>query len=195
MSIDNPPRPDLAMNLFHLHPDPERCAQYYVDSHVGKILIESCQMLSTAICETPGSDDKFDLEYFYKPCYANHPMNRWVRESYDNWYWTLQHALALSREFTYRWFTMHRTHYNCLSALLENDVNQFMFDSLPGRLTQFPLCMPEDYKFYDDPHWCYRVYYKFGKKHVHGWTRRDEPEWMEMIPSYEEIFYKKTIMK
>ena len=36
------------MNIFALHQDPVQAAQWHVDDHVNKMIIESAQMLSTA---------------------------------------------------------------------------------------------------------------------------------------------------
>lgn len=186
-------RDDLALNIFHLHPDPEQCAQMYVDAHVGKIFLECCQMLSTAVHHVDklvGSDVNFtDI---YRPTHINHPMNVWVRSSYENWFWTLLHAFHLSQEFTYRFFKIHASHPNCLNRLMDEEVGRFMKDNIPYEKTGFPLCMPDIYRFYDDPYWCYRVYYKFGKSHIHEWTRRPAPSWLNDIPDYDTLFRKKT---
>ena len=37
------------MNIFVLHQDPDIAAQYHCDKHVNKMIVESAQMLSTAI--------------------------------------------------------------------------------------------------------------------------------------------------
>lgn len=178
---------ELALNIFHLHPNPEVCAEHYVDIHLGKILIECAQMLSTAVRLTPGAGDEFHLNSFYQATHINHPMNVWVRSSYSNWYWTILHAMALSKEYTYRLLKIHGAHGNGLNPLLDDDVNIFMHRNLPYAPTPFPLCIPDHYKFYDDPHWAYRAYYKFGKSHVHKWTKRGPPEWMDQIPRWEEL--------
>lgn len=185
-------RDDLALNIFHLHPDPDACARDYVDAHLGKILIECCQMLSTGVHHVDiGVGSDMGTQDLYRSTHINHPMNVWVRSSYENWFWTLLHAFHLSQEYTYRFFKIHASHPNCLNRLMDEDVNAFMKENLPYAQTQFPLCMPDHYTFYTDPYWCYRTYYKFGKSHVHGWTRRTPPSWLDDIPSYETLFRKK----
>ena len=37
------------MNIFFLDKTPEKSAQYLCDKHIPKMLLESCQMLSTAL--------------------------------------------------------------------------------------------------------------------------------------------------
>ena len=36
------------MNIFYLSHDHAQCAQWHVDKHVVKMILESCQLLSTA---------------------------------------------------------------------------------------------------------------------------------------------------
>ena len=54
------------MNIFFLHEEPDVSAEYLCDKHVPKMLLETCQMLSTAIQKyTERLDD------LYKPAYQN----------------------------------------------------------------------------------------------------------------------------
>ena len=66
------------MNIFASHPDALKCAQYLDDKRVVKMVLETAQMLSTAI-QLDSDYDYKDL--VYKPTYANHPCNVWVRQS------------------------------------------------------------------------------------------------------------------
>ena len=36
------------MNIFYLHEDPKQCAEWMVDRHVVKMILETAQLLSTA---------------------------------------------------------------------------------------------------------------------------------------------------
>ena len=56
------------MNVFYLHHLPPIAASYHCDKHVGKMLIESCQLLATAHHEF-GNGDKVS----YRPTHKNHP--------------------------------------------------------------------------------------------------------------------------
>ena len=53
------------MNIFFLDKTPEKSAQYLCDKHVPKMLLESCQMLSTALRQNGYEDD-----YLYKSAYS-----------------------------------------------------------------------------------------------------------------------------
>ena len=60
------------MNIFFLHDDPDQAARYYADKHVGKILIECCQMMSTSAREYGGGGGEAEK-------YGPHPLRvGWV---------------------------------------------------------------------------------------------------------------------
>ena len=62
------------MNIFFLDKDPQFAAQSLCDKHVPKMLLESAQMLSTALhSHTMGISTGI-----YKEAYPNHPMTKWV---------------------------------------------------------------------------------------------------------------------
>ena len=79
------------MNIFFLDLEPKKCAEYHVDSHVVKIILEACQMMATAYPKGGAP---------YKHTHANHPMAVWVRSSLDNFIWTLDYCYALCSEYT-----------------------------------------------------------------------------------------------
>jgi hypothetical protein len=83
------------MNIFYLHQLPLIAAQYHCDKHVGKMLIESCQLLATAHHHF-GNGHKVS----YRPTHANHPSAIWVRQSRLNYQWLSDLASGLGRQFT-----------------------------------------------------------------------------------------------
>ena len=90
------------MNIFFTSLDPAECARYLDDKRVVKMILESAQMLSTAIRST-------GLEVGYKSTHANHPSNVWVRRSKQNYEWLVSHALELSKEYTRRYGKVHKS--------------------------------------------------------------------------------------
>ena len=88
------------MNLFILSLIPTEAAEAYMDKHVSKILLEAVQMLCTAmrvlVPDTPIKDA------LYKQAHLNHPVSIWVRESRDNFIWTLDLVEALHEEWRFR---------------------------------------------------------------------------------------------
>ena len=59
------------MNIFILDWDLEKCAQYYVNKHLVKMILEHAQMLSTV-------NRKLGLNEGYKIAHPNHPCTLWV---------------------------------------------------------------------------------------------------------------------
>lgn len=114
------------MNIFYLNENPVQAAQWHCDGHVNKMIVESCQMMSTAVrMSQPGKpeqfwkkskksgkygkvflvpvagdqivrEDQYDSDLpmpmlidwnLMLPTHANHPSNRWVRESIQHYTW------------------------------------------------------------------------------------------------------------
>ena len=62
------------MNIFILDKNIKKCASYHCDKHVAKMILESAQMLSTAV-RLAGDD------IGYKVTHQNHPCMVWTRNS------------------------------------------------------------------------------------------------------------------
>lgn len=76
------------MNIFILHPNPIVAASYHCDQHLHKMILESAQMLSTAMHARFGPDNvPLGL---YKPTYANHPCTKWVAQYKSNMQWVIE---------------------------------------------------------------------------------------------------------
>ena len=95
--------PTPAMNLFILSTDPKECAEYMIDKHVVKIILEAVQMLSTAIQLVDPEMAALVPVSLYKISHRNHPVSVWVRESLDNYLWTLALVRAMHEEWKYRY--------------------------------------------------------------------------------------------
>lgn len=152
------------MNIFILDQDITRCAQSHCDRHVTKMILESVQMLCTALTakgyETP-----------YKPTHRNHPCVQWVAESYDNFAWLVALAEALNREYRFR-YDRQRDHAS-IGAL--DQVRHLEYES--RGLTPFAQAMPDEYKAPGDAVTAYRQFYLGEKSSFATWTRRSSPEW------------------
>ena len=146
------------MNIFYLHRDPVKAAQYQYNKHVVKMILESAQMLCTAHHEIMGDDAHVP----YKRAHVNHPSTIWCRSSAENYTWLYDHFCALSAEYTKRYGKVHLSYTKCDPYL----------KYLPGGLpytgfTQPPQAMPDEYK---DPcsvqaYWNYYIGDKFNIAH------------------------------
>ena len=143
------------MNIFYLHKDPEKAAEYQYNKHVVKMILESAQMLCTAHHVYGNPDDAP-----YKQAHLNHPSTIWARESRPNYFWLYEHMIALGQEYTKRYGKIHTTIDKCRFAL------SFCPDGITSeQFTEPPQCMPDKYKD-DCSMQAYWNYYINGKKDI-----------------------------
>ena len=156
------------MNIFFLDKTPELSAEYLCDKHIPKMLLESAQMLSTAVQKHKGR-----IEELYKPAYPNHPMTKWVGSTFSNFQWTLENAVYISDEYTKRFKKLHKSS-RILNVIYDN---QYYKDVPDERFTEPPQCMPDEYRDTDYVT-AYRKYYNTDKKYFAKWEKgRSCPEW------------------
>lgn len=162
------------MNLFILDRDPELAAQFHCNRHVVKMILETAQLLSTAHHVLDG-DQAEKIGRIYKKTHENHPCAVWVRESPDNYSWAHMLGMSLCAEYTHRYGKVHKTQdvlWNL--AAIPHNIPDVLF-------TEFPQCMPEEYKNQDTVA-AYRNYY-IGEKMpllVDGYKNRDVPIWLKL---------------
>tara|TARA_B100000131_G_scaffold168602_1_gene162983 strand:+ start:8074 stop:8625 length:552 start_codon:yes stop_codon:yes gene_type:complete len=116
-----------------------KSAQSQDNYRVVKMILESCQMLSSALNIL--SDSNIAP---YKTTHANHPSSKWVRESSANFECLIEHTMALLDEYTSRFQKVHKCKA-VLDKIIEiYSCNQDLFPS--SEETSLPLCMPEEFK-------------------------------------------------
>jgi len=158
------------MNVFFLHRVPLMAAAFHCDKHVGKMLLESAQLLSTAHHELGNP-------VTYKPTHRNHPCAVWVRGSRLHYNYVSKLAVALGNEFRIRFDKEHASMLVVQRELLLPPPNL-----QNSGWTEPPLCMPEEFAAGDSVS-AYRKYYcskadQFPMK----WTRRFTPQWFQHEP-------------
>lgn len=150
--------------------NPNTCAKMHADKHVVKMILETCQML----CAVWHVLDPEHIVYTprYKLTHKNHPCTIWTRESLDNYFWLCQLGLELCVEYTFRYGKQHA----CEPILEELSL---IIPDLPQKGFTIPAqAMPDIYKD-DCAVTAYRHYYFFEKQHIHSWTSRDFPNWLQ----------------
>ena len=90
------------MNLFILSLIQKEIAEYMMDKHVSKILLEAVQMLCTAKRVVDPNDIETNNK-LYKLAHKNHPVTIWCRTSRENYVWTLDLIDELHNEWRYRY--------------------------------------------------------------------------------------------
>jgi hypothetical protein len=157
----------MGMNIFVLDLDVERCARYHVDKHVGKMVIESGQLLSAAH-HILGSG----TETMMKLTHRNHPCAIWARESKDNYEWLFGLYSELAKEFRYRRGKEHAA-WTCRYEELS-----VVPSGIPSiGLTSFAQAMPEEMRG-EDAVLSYRSYYNRDKRWLFSWTKQEVPYWV-----------------
>lgn len=165
------------MNIFFLSENPYEAARFMVDRHsaYGKMICESASMLANCFSDKqlalapPTQTGKIRGWSWY-----NHPCSKWVRESYNNYLWLLDHAFALIVE---RYHRTGKGHYTTPFINWCSN-NQPVNINGSGKLTYPALAMP-DYCKKDCPVESYRNYYNKEKRHLFSWTKRDIPNFIE----------------
>jgi len=124
------------LNIFYLHEDPRKAAEYQYNKHIVKMILESAQMLCTAHHHYGNGDN-----VPYKKAHYNHPSTIWVRDNCENYAWLYNHMIALGEEYTRRYGKTHLTITKCKELLgkAPPDMPWLGF-------TQPPQCMPDEYK-------------------------------------------------
>jgi hypothetical protein len=140
------------MNLFILSLDPAKTAEYMMDKHIAKIILEAVQMLCTTyrLLSRDAGADVCD-PCIYKIAHKNHPVTIWCRAAQANFIWTLDLIDAMHAEWKYRYgHPAHKQHKSYIVAqyLRQNIPPAGAFErvGIPGIMTPFALAMPDEFK-------------------------------------------------
>jgi hypothetical protein len=168
------------MNIFYLSEQPDVSARWLCDKHIPKMLLETCQMLSTAVHRQAPHLIKGDS--LYKSAYANHPMTKWVGDSLPNFLWAYDHARAINDEYQYRFGKIHKSERILDSiAKIKSSLYTAFADIQAIDKTTVPQCMPDQYR-HEDPVTAYKNYYYNEKKYFAKWEKgRPKPVWFKQM--------------
>lgn len=130
------------MNIFVLSNNIWDIPKHYCDLHLNKMLLEATQLLCSVYENAP-----------YKRTHYNHPCAKWVRTNRANFMWLKTLAFSMYNEYWWR----RRKHHKCGKVLAWMSKQEI---PLPhGKLTEFPQCMPDEYKIKGQAIKAYRKYY------------------------------------
>lgn len=189
------------MNIFYLSPDPRSCARQHADIHVGKMCLETAQLLSTAYRMLRGVQGTVKLrdkngnvremtkwilpergEYdgmwydercpIYWDTHHNHPCAQWVRMSSANYEWAFLLFGELAREYEHRYGKVYKSWYLLQDELCDNPAPQ-------GTATPVALAMPDEFKQDGLAIPAYRAYYRSKQDSMRlVYTNRELPVWL-----------------
>lgn len=191
------------MNIFILDENPYLAAQWQHDRHVVKMILESAQMLSTAVRlgRAPINVAQDVVDSCYKVTHQNHPCNLWLRSNAANFAWLTCHLDGLMSEYHRRFGKIHATYelklrfmqivtqYSGADRFWTRDENHKQVVhpevlALAAQHTPFAVCMPDEFKR-DNAIDSYRTLYREVKVHqTHvKWTRcANVPEFLSDLP-------------
>lgn len=170
------------MNIFALHLNPRISANWLCDKHLGKMLLESSQMIVNCFPDdllvyAPKTQKGTTRKYSY----YNHPCSKWVRKTKHNLNWLIIHSFAIS-ELRMK---LGLKHHFSMSVIewAENNIDKSITPD--GGLTEFAIAIAEDKNCRKvdgferlDPTIKYRLYYKMDKPFAE-WKNREIPYWMK----------------
>jgi len=160
------------MNIFMVDKDAAQAAQDLCDKHVVKMILESCQMLSTAHHFYGSAESSPRM---YKAAFAHHPCTKWVITSRSNYCWLWRHAFELCNEYRTRFGPQdHKCRGMLIDALYITPIHQPELG-----FTTPAQAMPEQYKRTGSDYVAaYRAYYLGEKVRFATWNRgRTAPDW------------------
>lgn len=165
------------------------------DKHCIKMILETCQLLSTAHRVLDGHeimaksktgrnvkrwilpDDRESV--LYSATHIHHPSAVWCRVNHQNYSWLFGLLSELCDEYTYRYGKVHKCQSSGLVKALA-----FPPNSIPlGDFTEPTPAMPDDVKVPGDSIASYRNYYRNNKQHLASWSGkingRPVPSWYQ----------------
>ena len=169
------------MNIFALDRDPERAARYHCDRPGGRMVLETAQLLSTAlwIVDEPWGRRLQQRGLIYRPTHHRHPCALWTAERWANYHWLSRRGRALVAEYRYRYLDRHHRSAPVIefcAGIVSGRGGQLFAGYAGRRRTPFALAMPSEYRL-PDPVASYRRYYLAEKASFCTWTRRRTPRW------------------
>lgn len=154
------------MNIFVLDRNIRRCARYHCDQHVVKMILESAQMMCTSL-------SKQGFKVPYRPTHPKHPCVLWLDQSYDNFLWIKELAIALNAEYRFRY--ERKTDHASVAVIRQ--IEHFRYAGCG--LTEFAQAMPDEYRFRNNPVRAYRAFYNGEKLRFATWRKRGSPPWIK----------------
>lgn len=170
------------MNIFAYHPDPEICATWLDDTRKSKMIVETCQLLSTAMnCLEPNHG-----YHVYKSFNPAHGSNIWARASYENYQWLVEYVYLLDEQ---RGLNDDGTAHKCRASGIMMQCKSFLYSnrhSFPSKsLTPFSNNAANDklgisFKHLACTHTAYRMYHLARwplDNPAPTWQHGERPDW------------------
>ena len=152
------------MNIFYLSECPIESAQSQCDKHVVKMILESCQILSTVLNEQ-------GIDAPYRSFNPKHPSCLWAAESSENFENLILHCSAMLEEYTERFGKIHKC--QAVLARILDIYDPMLFSQRQS--TPLRLAMPDHFRT-NNPVKSYRDYY--SQKDKMRYPKEKIPKWL-----------------
>lgn len=158
------------MNIFISDINPDISAKNLDDKRVIKMILESAQILQTALYNTTGK-----CYCNIKPAWFNHPVVKWAGLNKGNFWWVLNHLQSLTelyKEIYGRYHAYHNT-----TAIFSIAMNKIPGDD--SDITALPNCTIYKHLSSIEAYQKHLVYkWKFLDKREPTWKLRDSPAFL-----------------
>jgi len=171
------------MNIFVLDENPVVAAQMMCDKHIPKMIVESAQMMASALRRHGATDEVMPLNQAgrpYKGGYHRHPCTVWTGETVVNYLWLYHHAYGLCVEYRKRF---NRKHACEDKIILMVEPRALTLLPLGGQTPYARAFNKEQYpQLYDEEAYttvaAYRAYYLLDKARFAEWNKgTPAPNW------------------
>ena len=156
------------MNIFVSDLSPKESAINLDDKRVVKMVLESAQILSTAM------NEKGITKGPYRSTHINHPSCVWASQNSENFRWLTEHFYWLCMEYEYRYNKEHKCF--AMYEIFKEVDTEF---KLSEKMTPFPNCTTfKDIKEVTLAYRKYLVQKWENDKRFPRWTNRTKPIWV-----------------
>jgi len=156
------------VNIFWLHEDNSRCAEFYCDQHLNITQKEIAQLLSTVLRE-----EGYEWDFLYKRFCPTNPIVLWLREDMSNIEETVDLAYEIYNEARDRLGMTHKS-YRTVTRWVKQNLDKV--DTIHDWGGSEKYLAPNDKDYSDDPIKFYRKLYVEEKSDFATWSR-EEPWW------------------
>lgn len=175
------------MNIFVLDINPNTAARMMCDKHIPKMIVESAQMMASALRKHGAGDELMPVNANGRPYrggYQHHPCTVWTSTNINNYMWLYYHAVQLCMEYRFRFLREHVCEKKIFMM-----ANDDALSLLPmGVRTPFARAFNKERypHLYDANQYttvqAYRTYYSQDKRRFASWEKgRPAPQWWETM--------------
>lgn len=168
------------MNIFFTSASTYSCAEALDDKRLNKMVLETAQLLATAIHHyiEQGDDRLTDDEHavLYRKTHYNHPSSKFARHSHFTFDWLYTHFTALAQEYTHRTGKSHLA-YTKMSPLANYYQITPVSSIVEPQVQPFLACDADLKKLAAFTAYRKHMLRKWLSDTTPTWTKRQPPDW------------------